>query len=403
MLMKKIAFLLMLTAALAWGQATKPGSKSAPAHSSATAKSATQEKQGPAAGLPSRATVQSFLEHVFGWNPQMKIAIQEIKPSPAPGIAEIVVHAETPKGNGDNSIFVPSGHHFAIAGQMVPFGGTPGQKPTNEQIDDFMRKMTGSNPGITWTVAEIKPNDVANLTSVTVVLANPQGQRGAQRFWVTPDGGHAVLGDVSPFGADPFAAARAELTAAVTGPWTGSATPKITMVEFGDLECPSCKAAAPVIERLVKEVPGSKLIFQQFPLTSIHHWAYKAAAFSTCVAEKNNDEFWKFADLVFGAQEDISSHVESADPNKKPDLAYAEQKLTQLATDAGMNGKQIAECAATKQATDRVDHSVELGKKMDVTGTPTLFVNGRKIMNITGMPFDDLKKLVEFAGTAQGK
>ncbi|MGH9524703.1 MAG: DsbA family protein [Terriglobales bacterium] len=401
--MKKIVLLLMMIAGLAWGQAAKPGSKAATAHSPAAAKSAAQEKQGAAAGLPSHATVQSFLEHVFGWNPQMKFAIKEIKPSPAPGIAEIVVHADTPNRSGDNSIFVTSGHHFAIAGQMVPFGGSASQKPTNEQIDAFMRQMTASNPGITWTVAELKPDDVANLTGVVVVLSNPQGQRGAQRFWVTPDGGHALLGDVSPFGADPFAAARAELTGAVNGPWTGPTTPKITMVEFGDLECPSCKAAAPVIERLVKEVPGSRLIFQQFPLVTIHHWAYTAAAFSTCVAEKNNDSFWKFADLVFGAQEDISSHVESADPNKKPDLTYAEQKLTQLATDAGMNGKQIAECAAGKPATERVDHSMALGKKMEVTGTPTLFVNGRRVLNITGMPFDQLKQIVEFSGTPQGK
>ena len=393
----------MLTAALAWGQAAKSGAKTAPGHSSTKAKTAAQEKQGASVQLPSRATVQSFLEHIFGWNPQMKVTIKEIKPSPAPGIAELVVSAETTKGNGDSSIFITADRHFAIAGQMVPFGGSAGQKPTNEQIDAFMRQMTAGNPGLTWAVAGIKQDDVSNLTGVTVVLTNPQGQRGAQKFWVTPEGGHALFGDLSPFGADPFEAARAELSSSVNGPWTGSATPKITMVEFGDLECPSCKAAAPTIERLVKEVPGSKLIFQQFPLTSIHHWAYKAAEFGTCVAEKNNDAFWKFAGLVYGAQEDISSHVESADPNKKPDLTYAEQKLTELASDAGLNGKQIAECAASKQAADRVDHSMALGKKMDVTGTPTLFVNGRRVMNITGMPFDQLKQLVEFTGTPQGK
>ena len=52
---------------------------------------------------------------------------------------------------------------------------------------------------------------------------------------------------------------------------------------------------------------------------------------------------------------------------------------------------------------DRVERSMELGKKMDVTGTPTLFSNGRRIMNITGMPFESLKKIVEFTGTPAGK
>ena len=382
------------------GQAPKPASKADSSHGAAARKSSAQEK--PAAGLPSHATVESFLEHMFGWNPDMKLTIQQIKESDAPGIAEIVVHADTPKGNGDNTIFVTSDKRHAIAGEMIPFGGTAGEKPTNAQIDDFVRKMTARNPGITWTVSEIKPDDLGNLTAVTVILTNPQGQRGGQRFWVTPDGGHVILGDPGPFGADPFAPARAELAGA-NGPWTGSATPKITMVEFGDLECPSCKAAAPTIERLVKEVSGSKLIFQQFPLVTIHHWAYTAAEYGTCVAETNNDAFWKFSDLVFSNQEDISSHVESADPNKKPDLTYAEQKLTQLASDAGVDGKKIAECVAAKKAADRVDRSMALGKKMEVTGTPTLFVNGRRVMNITGRPFEDLKKEVEFSGTPKGK
>jgi protein-disulfide isomerase len=400
--MKKLTCSIVLLAGLAWGQAAKLTPK-APAGSAAAAqKSAATAKQTRATGLPSRATVQSFLTHMFGWDPSMKFTIKDIKESPAPGIAEIVVNAVTPRGTGDSSIFVTSDERHAIAGQMVPFPGAAG-RPTNDQIDAFMRQMTARNPGITWTIAENKPDDLGNLTGVTVVMENPQGQRGGQKFWVTPDGQHAVLGDPGPFGADPFAPARAELAKAVSGPWTGFATPTITMVEFGDLECPSCKAAAPTIERLVKEVSGSKLIFQQFPLTSIHHWAFTAAKFATCVAQSNNNAFWKFSDLVFAAQEDISSHVESADPNKKPDLSYAEQKLTELATQAGMNGKQITECAETKPVAERVERSMDLGKKMDVTGTPTLFVNGRKIMNITGIPFDSLKKMVEFTGTPAGK
>lgn len=398
--MNKRVIVILFTAGLALGQAAKPAAKT-PAKSAVAKKPASATTT--AAGLPTRATVQSFLTHMFGWDTDMKFQIKEIKESDAAGIAEIVVHADTPKGSGDSPIFVTRDRRNAVAGQMLPFPGSGGGKPTNQQIDAFMRDMTAKNPGITWTVAEIKSDDLSDLTGVTVVLANPQGQRGAQKFWVTPDDAHALIGDPGPFGADPFAAARAELAGKTTGPSQGAATPKITMVEFGDLECPSCKAAAPTIEKLVKEVPASKLIFQQFPLTSIHHWAFKAAEFATCVADQNNGAFWKFADAVFAAQEDISSHVESTDPTKKPDLTYAEQKLTQLASDAGMNGKQIAACAELKTTADRVQRSMDLGKKMNVTGTPTLFVNGRRVMNIAGLPFDKLKQMVAFSGTVQGK
>jgi len=320
---------VLLIAAMVFAQATKPApSKSAPSSKTgASTQKASTPKTGPA-GLPSRATVDSFLHYVFGWEPEVKLTVKEIKASPAPSLAEIDVHAETPKGPGDTAVFVTSDHKNAIAGQMFPFSGQPGAKPTNDQIDAFVKQMTAASPGLTSSVLEVKPNALANLTEVTVVLSNPQGQRGAQRFWVTPEGQHAVVGDVTPFGATPFAAARAELAKGITGPSRGPATSSIQLVEFGDLECPACKAAAPTIDRLTKDIPNSRLVFQQFPLVQIHHWAYKAAQFGDCVARQNNDAFWKFMDAVYGAHEDISSHVEPNDPNKKPDLTYAEQKLT---------------------------------------------------------------------------
>jgi len=51
-----------------------------------------------------------------------------------------------------------------------------------------------------------------------------------------------------------------------------------------------------------------------------------------------------------------------------------------------MNGKQIAACAADPATANRIDRSMELGKKMEVGSTPTLFVNGRRITNVGGMP-----------------
>ena len=404
----KFAIGVLLFAALAVGQATKPAAKNpapsgtAPTKSEAARKPADTAKPAgntAAPGLPSRATAESFIHHEFGWDPQLKLTVKDVKWSPAATVAEIDVHAETPTGPGDRAIYVTSDHKNAIAGQMLPFGGQPGVKPTEAQVDAFVKQITANSPGLTWTVLEVKPNALDNLTEVTVVLTNAQGQRGGQRFWVTPDGQHVLLGENGPFGADPFAAARAELTNGINGPSKGPATATILLVEFGDLECPSCKAAVPIVERLLKEVPNSRLVFQQFPLTQIHHWAYKAAQFGDCIARQNNGAYWKFMDAVYGVQEDISGHVESSDPNKKPDLSYAEQKLTELAGQSGMNGKQIATCAADPSTSNRVDRSMELGKHMQVTGTPTLFINGRKIQTLGSMPYDSLKRLVEFMGS----
>jgi protein-disulfide isomerase len=343
--------------------------------------------------LPSRATVDSFLKHMFSVDPSVSWTVTGIKPSPAAGIAEIRVEIKTPQKNVEQKIFVLSGHKQAVIGEMVPFPGEPGApRPTDNAINNFLRQVTGgANPGITWTIAGVKPNGLGSLTEVTVVVTAPQG-RGAVQFLVTPDNKNALRGEVTPFGADPFAADRAKLERGVTGPARGPANAALTVVEFADLECPACKAANPIIERLVSDEPRARFVFQQFPLTQVHKWAFKAAQFGDCVYREDPAAFWKFLDQVYGAQEQITNDTgNTEDAGKK-----AEPKLTQLATASGANGQKIAACADQPATADRVNKSVELGKEMQITGTPTLFLNGRRISNLGQLSYEQLKRLADF-------
>jgi protein-disulfide isomerase len=68
-----------------------------------------------------------------------------------------------------------------------------------------------------------------------------------------------------------------------------------------------------------------------------------------------------------------------------------------LADAAGVNGAEIAECAAKPATLGRVERSVELGNSVGVSGTPTLFINGRSIPNVGSLGYDVLKQLVDFA------
>jgi protein-disulfide isomerase len=383
-----------LLAASAGAQTRKVAAKEPPPTAARAA-----AKPAEAEGLPTRATVESFLRHVFGWDSTLKWTVDAIDPSAATGIADIRLHVQTPKGEAEQHIYVTSDRKQAILGLMLPFSGAPGAKPSKEAIDAFVRDRVGANPAVTWSVGEIKPGALGNLTAVQVILTLPQG-RAAQVFWVSTDGKHALLGDVSAFGADPYARTRAELAAGVNGPAEGPANAPITMVEFADLECPACKMAAPIVDRLLKEVPGTRLIFQQYPLTQIHKWAFKAAEFGECVAHENNDAFWKFLHLVYDHQEEISDLGVNTDQDVETKVA---PKLTELATQAGVNGKETAACAARGEAARQVNASLALGKKMEITGTPTLFVNGRRINNVGGTPYDTLKKLVQFMGTPEAK
>jgi protein-disulfide isomerase len=155
------------------------------------------------------------------------------------------------------------------------------------------------------------------------------------------------------------------------------------LVEFSDLQCPHCKDAQPIIEKLIADEPNARFVYQQFPLP-MHDWAFKAASYADCLGRSNKDAFWKFLDDVFKSQSEITS-------------ANADEKLRAAVTAAGGNADQVAACAAKPDTKTRIDQSIALGKSVDVTGTPTLFINGRKISNVTGTPPDILKKLVDFA------
>src|SRR5579863_3239684 len=121
--------------------------------------------------------------------------------------------------------------------------------PSEATVDSFMEQTFGYEPQVSWKISSIKPAPVPGLAEVDVILATPQGQQ-LSRFYVTADGEHAVVGEIIPFGAKPFDPARKTLEKGISGPSRGPKNAPVTIVEFGDLQCPACKAAQPAIEGL---------------------------------------------------------------------------------------------------------------------------------------------------------
>jgi len=254
--------------------------------------------------------------------------------------------------------------------------------PSEATVDAFLHEQFGYQSDMTWKIASIKPSAIAGLAEVTVILANGQGQQ-STKFYVGSDGEHALVGDIIPFGARPFEPAKKALESGITGPSRGPKDAAVTIVEFGDLQCPACKAAQPTIEGLVAAEPQARFVFQNFPL-EMHNWAAKGAYYADCVGRASNDAFWKFVSKTYETQSDITAE-------------NADEKLTALADSAGVKGSEIAACAAKPETKAHIDASIALGKKVDVSGTPTLYVNGRKIGSFDARLTDVYKSLVEFA------
>jgi protein-disulfide isomerase len=293
-----------------------------------------------------------------------------------------------------NSIFILLLAGSLAAAQTTPAKSTPtkpaekpaasgsGNLPSEATVDSFLRQQFGYEADLTWKISSIKPSTIPGLAEVNVVLASPQGQQ-ATRFFVAPDAQHALVGDIIPFGARPFDSAKQVLDKGVAGPERGPKDASVTVVEFGDLQCPACKAAQPTIEALVAAEPNARFVFQNFPL-EMHNWAAKGAAYADCVGRASNDAFWKFVTKTYETQSDITAE-------------NADEKLTAIANGAGVKGSDMAACAVKPETKAHVDASLALGKSVDVTGTPTLFINGRRISSFDSRMSEVYKSLVEFA------
>jgi len=259
---------------------------------------------------------------------------------------------------------------------------TSANLPSEETVNSFLQQTFGYDSTVTWKITAIKPSIAAGLAEVDVVLSNSQGQSGTT-LYVTTDGKHALTGEILPFGAKPYQPAKEALLKGVNGPSRGPDKAPVTIVEFSDLQCPHCKDAQPIIDKLLTEEPNARFVFQNFPLPS-HNWAAKAANYADCIGRSSKDAFWKFVQGTFDAQSSITE-------------ANADEKFTAIADTAGVKGADMATCAAKADTKTRVEQSVALGQSVGVTGTPTVFVNGRRIGNVVGLPPEVLKGLVEFA------
>ena len=251
--------------------------------------------------------------------------------------------------------------------------------PSKEEVDAAIRRTIGYDPTVTWVVHDITASVIPGVADVLVSI----NKQGAQHIYLSWDTQNAIIGEMIPFGPNPFAGIRAKLASA-DGPARGPKTPAILVIEFSDLECPHCKAAQPIIDKLVSDFPQVRFIFQQFPLpASLHPWAMKAAEYSDCAGQLDPAAFWKFANAVFENQAGVT-------------LDNADDKLKEIVAAAGLDGQKMAACVASPATEARVKKSLDFGGTLDVHETPTVFVNGRRVLSIASIPYENLKKLLQF-------
>src|SRR5262245_15664152 len=174
--------------------------------------------------------------------------------------------------------------------------------PGQAQVEAALKRTLGYDAALSWQILDIHPSGIPDVAEILVSINK---QEPTHIFWHGPTQS-AIIGKMLPFGPDQFASARAKLQGA-QGPARGAQNPAILIVDFSDLQCPHCKAAQPILEKLAAEFPQVRLIFEQFPLpATLHPWALKAAQYADCAGRMDKDAFWKYVDAIFENQGGIA-------------------------------------------------------------------------------------------------
>ncbi len=233
------------------------------------------------------------------------------------------------------------------------------------RVEKYLRNLYAWGPAFDVKVGPSKPTPIPELQELPVTVSMG-GQSDTAVVYVSKSGNFLLRGDITDMSVDPFAENRSKLHVGKS-PSMGPENAKITLFEFADFECPSCRQLDLVLREFLPQHPEVRLVFKHYPLTNIHPWAMTAAIASQCAYEQNPAAFWKIHDAIFDAQDVIS-------PSNVWD------KMQDLAAQQGLNAESFRTCMANPEIATQIKETMEEGHTLTITATPTTFVNGRRVV-----------------------
>ena len=241
----------------------------------------------------------------------------------------------------------------------------------------FVRNLFGWGPAFKLKIGPFKPSTSADFYVVPIEVTF-NGRTDTGDVYVSKDGKTLFRGEMFDMATDPYADERAHLHVE-DNPVKGPTDARVTLVEFGDFECPNCRALEPILKDVFEKYKV-RLVFKDFPLEQVHPWAKTAAIAGRCAFKQSPEAFWKMHDTIFANQESIN-----------PENVW--DKLVEFAGQAGVNTNAFKSCMSSPDAAKEVEANQQDGLGLNVNSTPTVFVNGRPLV---GGDAAALSQLIEF-------
>ena len=260
--------------------------------------------------------------------------------------------------------------------------------PTQKNIEAYLRHLYAFGPDVLLVVGTPRESPVEGLLETTINLTIGENKQ-TVKFYISRDGKFLFRGDLSDMTKDPLAESRAQIQMK-DAPSLGDAKAAVTVVEYSDFECPVCRSLHDVLRGMLPNYAGKvRLVFKDFPLEQLHPWARTAAIAGRCAYQQDPNAFWKMYDFIYDNQEIISA-------------ANAWTKMMDYAGQSGVDADAFKTCMAGPEAGAAVNASRANGQQLDENSTPTVFVNGRRIVGADARLLEQYIKY-ELAQQSAGK
>jgi protein-disulfide isomerase len=246
----------------------------------------------------------------------------------------------------------------------VPASRAPSQ--TQKNIEAYLRHLYAFGPDVQLLVGPLKETPVEGLLETNIDLTVGENKEAA-KFYVSKDGKFLFRGELSDLSKDPLAENRVKIQL-TDAPSLGDPKAPVTLVEYSDFECPVCRKLHDALRGMLPNYAGKvRVVFKDFPIEQLHPWARTAAIAGRCAYQQDPKSFWKMYDFIYDNQEIISA-------------ANAWTMMLDYAGQSGLNGEMFKSCMASPEPGAAVDASRANGKQLEVSSTPTVFVNGRRLV-----------------------
>jgi protein-disulfide isomerase len=272
---------------------------------------------------------------------------------------------------------------FTLSAPGQAGGSKPAPKSALDKavLEDYVRHLFVWGPQVQVKVGDAKASEaLPGFREVPVVASAGQATQ-AITFYVSADGRYVIQGSVFDVTRSPFESDASKIKTDLQ-PSFGTPGAPVVIAVYSDFQCSFCKEEAKVIRQtLPKEYPKEiRVYFKDFPLEQIHPWAKPAAIAGRCVFRQKPAAFWDYHDWIFEKQGEVNAENLKA-------------KVEEFAKTKGLEPVQLSSCIDTKATEAEVDRSMAEARALGVNSTPTLFVNGRRVVG--NVPFQQLKQIID--------